>query len=93
MASKRRQIVPLPEETSNNLFTSTSSWFPLNTGLGLDRTKTIKVDSRNPETLFAGAEQGGVWKSVNGGESCLIYFCTLQESVTNVICLIFSKIE
>ncbi len=33
------------------------------------RITSIDIDRTNPNTLYAGAAQGGVWKSVNGGKN------------------------
>ena len=56
----------------NNLWTElgpsvrnpTSSWNP-----GLGRVECISVDPSNPNHILAGAPTGGVWVTINGGDS------------------------
>jgi photosystem II stability/assembly factor-like uncharacterized protein len=45
-----------------------SSWDFLGPGNVGGRTRTILVDPRDPDVLYAGGVSGGVWKSTSGGE-------------------------
>jgi hypothetical protein len=40
----------------------------MNQGLTVLDIRTLVIDPQNPEVLYAGVENGGVYKSVNGGE-------------------------
>jgi uncharacterized protein (TIGR03437 family) len=46
-----------------------SAWTPLGPGNIGGRTRALLIDPQNPQTMFAAGVSGGVWKSVNGGQS------------------------
>jgi photosystem II stability/assembly factor-like uncharacterized protein len=48
---------------------SLGTWSNLGPGNVGGRTRSIAIDPTNPNTIFAGAVTGGVWKSTNGGAS------------------------
>ena len=55
---------------------STTTWTPIGpkpiTGFGLPnsgRLNSIAIHPTNPEVIFVGGAQGGVWKTINGGAS------------------------
>jgi photosystem II stability/assembly factor-like uncharacterized protein len=48
---------------------SLGAWSSLGPGNIGGRTRTLVIDSRRPEVMYAGGVAGGVWKTTNGGES------------------------
>jgi len=45
------------------------AWTPLGPGNVGGRTRALIVHPRNPDTMFAGAASGGVWRTTDGGKS------------------------
>jgi photosystem II stability/assembly factor-like uncharacterized protein len=46
---------------------SLGTWSPLGPGNVGGRTRTLVIDPRNPDVMYAGGVAGGVWKTTNGG--------------------------
>jgi photosystem II stability/assembly factor-like uncharacterized protein len=44
-----------------------TNWIPVNTGLSNTSVRALAIDPRTAGTFFAGTENGGVFKSVDGG--------------------------
>jgi uncharacterized protein (TIGR03437 family) len=44
-------------------------WTPLGPGNVGGRTRALLIHPRNPDTMFAGAASGGVWRTTDGGKS------------------------
>jgi photosystem II stability/assembly factor-like uncharacterized protein len=45
------------------------SWFRASNGLGSTSILSLEIDPKNPETIFAGSNEGkGIFKSINSGE-------------------------
>jgi hypothetical protein len=49
--------------------TELGSWEPLGPGNVGGRTKALVIDPTNPNTMYAAAAEGGIWKSVTAGQS------------------------
>jgi uncharacterized protein (TIGR03437 family) len=45
------------------------AWKPLGPGNVGGRTRALLVHPRNPDTMFAGAASGGVWRTTDGGQN------------------------
>ncbi|MBU1114596.1 MAG: T9SS type A sorting domain-containing protein [Bacteroidetes bacterium] len=57
------------QKSSLNKISSSREWInrgPYNVG---GRTRALGIDIRNPKILIAGGVTGGIWKSIDGGES------------------------
>ncbi len=48
---------------------SLQTWTPLGPGNVGGRTRALLIHPRNPDTMFAGAASGGVWRTTDGGKS------------------------
>ncbi|MCK4754834.1 MAG: hypothetical protein KAS58_06345, partial [Calditrichia bacterium] len=80
-AQKLRETIALKKKTSgNNIF-----WqFAGPTDVG-GRTRALAVDVTNPNTLLAGGVSGGIWKSIDGGNTWTLKNTPLQPlSVTSL---------
>ena len=49
--------------------TGGASWVPVNSGLANGVITALAINPVSADTLYAGTNGGGVWKSVNGGNS------------------------
>ena len=68
-------------------FKSTNSWQligPNNTG---GRTRKLLIDPNNPNTMFAAAASGGVWKTIDGGQNWSTVFTTYANIATNALAM------
>lgn len=59
------------------------SWIPLGPGNIGGRTRVLLIDPRNPNVFFAAGVSGGVWKSLNGGQSWIPLFDPLPNITVN----------
>lgn len=48
---------------------SLQAWTPLGPGNVGGRTRALLIHPKNPDTMFAGAASGGVWRTTDGGKS------------------------
>ena len=76
MAKMRRystasnQLIASRQEAGQDLpAASLGTWSSLGPGNIGGRTRSIVIDPTNPNTMFAGAVTGGVWKTINAGAS------------------------
>jgi hypothetical protein len=47
----------------------THAWTSLGSGNFAGRTRSFLINPKNPNIMYAGAANGGVWKSIDGGAS------------------------
>lgn len=63
------------EELGPDSWNATSSWSP-----GVGRIRSLSVESTNPNHIIAGADTGGVWRSMDGGSNWTV----LTDNLSNL---------
>lgn len=63
------------EELGPQSWNATSSWSP-----GVGRITSVSVESANPNHIIAGADTGGVWRSMDGGANWTV----LTDNLSNL---------
>ena len=58
----------------------TSPWASLGPGVVSGRTRSLLIDPQNPNTMYAGAVTGGVWKSTDAGQ----HWVALTDGLPNL---------
>jgi len=51
------------------------------------RTRKLVIDTNNVSVLFAAATSGGIWKSIDGGQSWISSFTTYANIATNALAM------
>jgi len=70
-----RTTVGFWEELGPESWNATSSWSP-----GVGRITSVSVESANPNHIIAGADSGGVWRSMDGGANWTV----LTDNLSNL---------
>jgi uncharacterized protein (TIGR03437 family) len=69
----QRRLLPSLREMGREMKTNApdalQAWTPLGPGNIGGRTRALLIHPRNPETMFAAAASGGVWRTTDGGKS------------------------
>lgn len=74
--STARTTVGTWEQMGPTSWSATSGWNP-----GVGRITSIAVEEANPSHIIAGANSGGVWRSIDGGSSWTV----LTDDLSNLI--------
>jgi hypothetical protein len=67
--ASHQQLAPLASTGGEASAASTLSWSPLGPGNIGGRTRALVIDPTSASTMYAGAADGGVWKTVDGGST------------------------
>ena len=74
--NNRMVAVDAWEELGPNYWNQTSGWNP-----GVGRITSIAIDANNDNHIIVGSQTGGVWKSIDGGNS----WSVLTDNLSNIV--------